>query len=110
MSVDHSDVNGDYCYMNSSTVFVIRNHNSVDYINRRDEISNNRYLRGEMDYRMVYKLMLCYLHSHLIVPLLPSFRGLIVVFFLLQHHLTFLWQYFYIQPPESGKGIIGCLV
>ena len=34
MSVDNVDVNGDYCYMNSSTVFVIRNHNSVDYMIR----------------------------------------------------------------------------
>ena len=46
MSVGNGDVNGDYFYMNNSTVSVINNHNSVDYTHKRDEISSNIYLRG----------------------------------------------------------------
>ena len=45
MSVYNGDVNGDYCYMNSSTGYDIRNHNFIDYTNKRDEISTNTYLR-----------------------------------------------------------------
>ena len=44
MSVDNGCVNGDYFYMNSSTVSDIKNHNSVDYTNKIDEISTNVYL------------------------------------------------------------------
>ena len=44
MSVDHSDVNGDYCYMNGSTRYVINNLNIINYTNKRDEFSTNRYL------------------------------------------------------------------
>ena len=32
--------------MNSSTRYVIRNHNSIYYTNKRDEISTKKYLRG----------------------------------------------------------------
>ena len=45
MSVENGDVNGDYCYMNSSTWYIINNHNYIDHNNKRDEISTNRYLR-----------------------------------------------------------------
>ena len=31
-------------FMNSSTVSIIKNHNSIDYTKQRDEISANRYL------------------------------------------------------------------
>ena len=31
MSVDNSDVNDDYFFMNSSTGYVINNHNAIDY-------------------------------------------------------------------------------
>ena len=47
MSVKNGDVNGDYCYMNISTGSVINNQNSIDYANKRDEISTNIYLRGK---------------------------------------------------------------
>ena len=45
MSVENGDINGDYCYMNSYTGSVINNQNSIDYTNKRDEISTNKYLR-----------------------------------------------------------------
>ena len=45
VSVGNSDINGDYFYMNTSTGYVINNHNSIDYTKKRDEISTNRYLR-----------------------------------------------------------------
>ena len=45
MSVENGDVNVGYCYINSSTGYFIRNHHSIDYKNKRDEISANRYLR-----------------------------------------------------------------
>ena len=43
-SIDNFDVNGDYCYMKSSTVSVIINHISIDYTNKIDGISTNMYL------------------------------------------------------------------
>ena len=53
ISVENCDVNGDYYYMNSSTGYVINNHNFIDYTNKRDGIYTNIYLRKKMDYRMV---------------------------------------------------------
>ena len=44
MSVDNCDVNGDYCYTNSSTGSEPKNHISIDYTNKIYEISTNRYL------------------------------------------------------------------
>ena len=44
MSVDNGDVNGDYCYTNSSTVYESKNHNYIYYTNKRDEIYTNRYV------------------------------------------------------------------
>ena len=44
MIVENSDVNGDYCHMNSSTGYESKNQNSIDYTNKIDEISINRYL------------------------------------------------------------------
>ena len=46
MSVENGDINGDYYCMNISTGSVINNKNSIDYENKRDEISTNKYLRG----------------------------------------------------------------
>ena len=43
ISVEKSDVNGDYFYMNSSTGSEPNNHNSIDY-KKIYEISTNRYL------------------------------------------------------------------
>ena len=37
MSVENGDVNGDYCYINSSTGCVIKNHNIIHYTNKIDE-------------------------------------------------------------------------
>ena len=31
ISVENGDANGDYCYMNSSTIYVTKNQNSIDY-------------------------------------------------------------------------------
>ena len=45
MSVENGDVNVDYFYINSSTVYVINNHNYIDYTKKRDEISTKTYLR-----------------------------------------------------------------
>ena len=45
MSIYNGDVNGDYCYINSSTGSIIRNHNSIDYAKKREEISIKTYLR-----------------------------------------------------------------
>ena len=45
MSVDNGDVNVKYFYMNSSTGYDIKNHNSIDYTNKIYEISTNRHLR-----------------------------------------------------------------
>ena len=42
--VGNDDFNGNYCYMNSSTGSVINNHNLIDYKNKRNEFSTNRYL------------------------------------------------------------------
>ena len=42
MGVENGDINGGYCYMNSSTESEENNHNSVDSTNKRDEISTNR--------------------------------------------------------------------
>ena len=33
--------NGNYCYMNSSIISESKNHNSIDYTNKRDEILTN---------------------------------------------------------------------
>ena len=44
--VDNGDVNGVYCYMNSSTGYESDNNNSIDYTNKRDEISTKIYLMG----------------------------------------------------------------
>ena len=46
MSVYNGNDNVDYCYINISTVSGERNHNSIDYTDKRDEISTNKYLRG----------------------------------------------------------------
>ena len=46
ISVDNGHFNGDYCYMNSSTGYIINNKNYIDYTNKRYEISTNRNLRG----------------------------------------------------------------
>ena len=42
MNIENCDVNGDYWYMNSSTSYVIKNHNSIDYTKKRYETSTNR--------------------------------------------------------------------
>ena len=42
ISVYNCDVNGAYCYMNSSTGYDINNHNSIDYTKKIDEIYTNR--------------------------------------------------------------------
>ena len=44
-SVDNSDVNFYYCFNNSSTGYIINNHNSIYCKNKRNKISTNRYLR-----------------------------------------------------------------
>ena len=49
MSVDNGDVNGDYCYRNSSTGSESKNHNSINYTNKIDEISTNRYLMENIE-------------------------------------------------------------
>ena len=46
MSVDNGDVNDNYCYMSGCTVYESKNHNPIEYNNKRDEISSNIYLRG----------------------------------------------------------------
>ena len=52
-SFDNGDVNGDYCYINSSTGYDIKNHNSIDCTNKRDKFLST-YIKGKiMDYRMV---------------------------------------------------------
>ena len=40
MSVNNGDVNGDYCYMKSSTGYASNNQNSIDYTKERDAISD----------------------------------------------------------------------
>ena len=45
MIVDNGDVNGDYCYMNSSNGYFIDNQNLIDYINKIDDFSTNIYLK-----------------------------------------------------------------
>ena len=45
ISVENDDINCDYYYMNSSNESFIKNHNSIDYTKKIDEISTNRYLR-----------------------------------------------------------------
>ena len=44
MSVENGDANGDYCYMNGSTISESNNHNSVEYTKKRDEIYTNIYV------------------------------------------------------------------
>ena len=39
-----SEINGNYYYMNSSTGSESKNHNTIYYTKKRDEISNNIYL------------------------------------------------------------------
>ena len=46
MSVENGDVNVDYFYINSSTVYVINNHNYIDYTKNIYESSNNRHVKG----------------------------------------------------------------
>ena len=41
MGVENGDVNGGHCYMNSSTGCESKNHNSIYYTNKRDEIAPN---------------------------------------------------------------------
>ena len=53
MNVDNDDFNGDYCHMNSSTGFVINNHNPIDLKKKRDKFTTNIYLGEIMDYRML---------------------------------------------------------
>ena len=43
-SVENGDVNGEYCLINSSTGYESKNHNTIDYTKKRDELSTNRYL------------------------------------------------------------------
>ena len=45
ISFYNGDVNGYYCYINSSTISVINNHNYIDYTNKGDYFSINIYLR-----------------------------------------------------------------
>ena len=45
MRVENGDVNGDCCYMNSSTESVIRNNSFIEYTNKRDAISAKKYLK-----------------------------------------------------------------
>ena len=45
ISVDNGDVNGDFFYMNSSTGYVINNHDYIDYTKKRYEIYAKTYLR-----------------------------------------------------------------
>ena len=42
MGFGNGDLNGGYCYMNSSTGSESNNNNSIDYTNKRGEISPNR--------------------------------------------------------------------
>ena len=44
MSVENGGANSDYCLMNSSTGSESRNHNSIDYTKKIDEISTKIYL------------------------------------------------------------------
>ena len=44
MSVEHGDVDDYYCYTNSSIGFESKNHNCIDYKNKRNDISTNIYL------------------------------------------------------------------
>ena len=44
MSVDNGDINGDYCYMNDSTISESKKQNYIDHTKKIDEISTNRYL------------------------------------------------------------------
>ena len=46
MTFENGDINGDYFYMNSFNGSDIKNHNYINYTNKRDENSTNRYLRG----------------------------------------------------------------
>ena len=45
MSVENGYINCDFCYTNSCNVYVIKNHNIIDYTKKRDEFSTNRHLR-----------------------------------------------------------------
>ena len=45
ISVDNGDFNGDYFCINSSTGYVINNHNPIDYTKKIDKITTNRYFR-----------------------------------------------------------------
>ena len=44
MSMDNGDNNGGCFYINSSTLHESKDHNYIDYTNKLDEISINRYL------------------------------------------------------------------
>ena len=44
ISVDNGDVNGDHCYMNSSTLSKSKNQDSINYTNKRDVNSTNMKL------------------------------------------------------------------
>ena len=48
MSVENGDTNGDYYYMNSSTVSVIKNNSLINYTKKSDVISTYIYLREKM--------------------------------------------------------------
>ena len=65
MGVENGDVNGGYCYMNSSTGSKSKNRNFVVSTKKMKLLP--KYLKWKiMDYRMGLALMLCYLYPHLI--------------------------------------------
>ena len=41
IGVENGYVDGDHCYMNSTTVSEAKNQNSVDYTQKRDDIARN---------------------------------------------------------------------
>ena len=44
--VYNGDINGVYCYMNTSTRYESNDHNFIYYTNRRDKHSTNIYVKG----------------------------------------------------------------
>ena len=64
--VENGDINGVYWYMNGYTGSESISYNSIYYAKKINEISTNRYLMKKINYRMVYALVICYLHPHLI--------------------------------------------
>ena len=42
MTVGNGVVNGDYIYMNISTEYFVKNHNSIDHTKKIDEMSVTR--------------------------------------------------------------------